>query len=125
MAFAPPAAGNPIAALIARAQAAHAALSGGAPGAPAGMQAPGAPAGMQAPGGLGGGGQGPDNAAGLVNKAAQLIQQAIGVERDPVERAGLAKIQALLHGFAATEQKQKDAAMGAGPAIQMIRRTAQ
>jgi hypothetical protein len=120
MAFAPPAAGNPIAALIARAQAAHAALSGGAPGSPAGMQAPGAPVGASA-----GGDQGPDNASALVSQAAQLIQKAIGIERDPVERAGLAKLYAGLHQFAATEQKQKDAAMGAGPAVQMIRRTAQ
>lgn len=94
---------NPIAALLA-------ARGGGAPGAP-----------QNAPGAQGGGGQ--DDAQQLVDQATQLIARAINVERDPVERAGLAKVLAQLHQFAATAQKQTDAAMGAGPAIQVLRRS--
>lgn len=66
---------------------------------------------------------GPDNAADLVNQASQILQRALAVEKDPVEKEGIAKIVALLHGFAAREQKQRDAAMGAGPAVQMLRRS--
>ena len=66
---------------------------------------------------------GPDNASALVNQASQILQRALAAEKDPVEREGLAKIVALLHGFAAREQKQRDAAMGAGPAVQMLRRS--
>jgi hypothetical protein len=95
--------GNPIAAILA------ARAGGGAPGGPQG-----------APGVQGGGGQ--DDAQGLVDQAAQLINRAVQVEKDPVERAGLSKVLALLHNFAATAQKQQDAAMGAGPAVQLLRR---
>lgn len=94
--------GNPIAAILG-------AAGGGAPGGPQG-----------APGVQGGGG--PDDAQGLVDQAAQLISKAVNVEKDPVEREGLTKILALLHGFAANAQKQQDAAMGAGPAVQLLRR---
>ena len=107
MAIAP----NPLQAIIARIQ------GGGGSSSPSmAPQGPGAAPGQDA---------GPDSASVLVDRAAQLIQQAISQEKDPVERSGLAKIYALLHQFAATEQKQKDAAMGAGPAVQVLRRTAQ
>lgn len=59
----------------------------------------------------------------------QLIQQMVGLGtqamqaiKDPIERAGMAKIVAQLHDFAAQEQKDRDAAMGAGPAAKVIRR---
>jgi hypothetical protein len=65
---------------------------------------------------------GPDKASDLVNQASQILQRALAVENDPVEKEGIAKIVALLHGFSAREQKQRDAAMGAGPAVQMLRR---
>lgn len=95
--------GNPIAAILA------ARGGGGAPGGPQG-----------APGAQSGGGS--DDAQGLVSQAAQLITRAVSVEKDPIERAGLAKVLGLLHQFAATAQKQQDAAMGAGPAVQLLRR---
>lgn len=65
---------------------------------------------------------GPDKASDIVSQMIDLGQRAVAAEKDPVEREGLAKIVALLHGFAAREQKQRDAAMGAGPAVQMLRR---
>lgn len=97
MAFAGP---NPIAALLA------ARAGGGAPQPPQAPQVP----------------QGGGNPSDLINQAADLLQRALGAEKDPVEREGISKIITLLHGFSAREQKQKDAAMGAGPAVQMLRR---
>lgn len=68
-------------------------------------------------------GGGPDRASDLVTQASQILQRALVVENDPVEKEAISKIVALLHGFAAREQKQRDAAMGAGPAVQMLRRS--
>lgn len=93
---------NPLAALLA----AHA-------------QSQGAPAGPTGPIPTDGDDAAPNE---LVSRASQLLSKAIGLEKDPVEREALSKIVALLHGFAAREQKQRDAAMGAGPAVQLLRR---
>ena len=58
----------------------------------------------------------------LINRMIDLGMQAAQKEKDPIERSELAKIVATLHGFAAREQKQRDSAMGAGPAVQLLRR---
>lgn len=63
------------------------------------------------------------NPSELINQASELLQRALASEKDPVEKEGISKIIALLHGFSAREQKQRDAAMGAGPAVQMLRRS--
>lgn len=89
---------NPIAALLARAQ--------GAPQQPQ----PQAEA------------DGTQGVTQLISRMIDLGTQAVQAEKDPVEREGLAKIVTLLHGFAAREQKQRDSAMGAGPAVQLLRR---
>jgi|SRR5579884_3167902 len=95
---------NPLAALLA--------ARGGAAPAPG---VPGAPAGPQASGAQ-------PNVSALIGHMIDLGTQAMTAERDPLEKEALSKIIALLHGFAAREQKQRDAAMGAGPAIQLLRR---
>lgn len=58
----------------------------------------------------------------LINRMIDLGTQAAQQEKDPIERAEIAKIVATLHGFSAREQKQRDSAMGAGPAVQLLRR---
>lgn len=96
---------NPLQALIARAQGA------------AGPQQQAPP---PAPGAEDDGTQG---VKPLIARMIQLGTQAAQLERDPIERAALAKIVATLHDFEAREQKQRDSAMGAGPAVQLLRRT--
>lgn len=91
---------NPIMALLA----AHAA---GAQGAPAPMPS-------EAPDN--------DNPAPLISRMIQLGVQATQSIKDPIERAAMAKIVAQLHQFEANEQKEHDAAMGAGPAVKLVRR---
>lgn len=89
---------------------------GGSPGAPGGNSGPGA----------GGPGDGPDSDAvkALIQEAISKLDQAKGLEGDPGDQALIAKCVADLHGFIGNQQKMLDTAMGAGPGVKIMRKSA-
>jgi hypothetical protein len=92
---------------------------------PPGLGGPGAgPAGP--PGGGGGLPGRPDSpkVTDLIQQAADLLQQAIGLEKDPEDKAMLADLFAKAHKFAGSQQKLVDSAVGAGPGVKLVRKAA-
>lgn len=95
---------------------------GGGPAGPA--------AGLPLPPGLGGGGGGggvPGQAdtpqvSALINKAADILSQALGQEKDPEDKAMIADLIAKCHKFAGSQQKMIDTATGAGPGVKLLRK---
>jgi hypothetical protein len=67
---------------------------------------------------------GPDSPAitSLVNRAADLLGQALEQERDAEDKAALADLIARCHKFASNRQKLADAALGASPAVRAMRK---
>ena len=89
-----------------------------------GGPAPGGPGGPQ--GDSGGKGDGPDSeqVKSLIQKAIEALDQAKGLEGDPGDQALIAKCVADLHGFIGNQQKMLDTAMGAGPGVKIMRKSA-
>lgn len=90
----------------------------------AGMSGP--PAGYPAPPPQGGGGE--RSGAQLLS---QMIQLALQFQDDPEEKgdpqdmADIAKVLTMLRAIKLREQQEKDAAIGAGPAVKFLRRARQ
>lgn len=91
-----------------------------------GAAAPGLPGVGGPPPGSQGGGDGPDSpqVESLLRRAKQLVLQAEGMEKDAEDQAKLTKLAADIQGFLGAQQKLNDSAMGAGPGVKLIRKTA-
>ena len=84
------------------------------------------------PGGSGGPSGGPEgpgdqdspDVVSLLRKAMDALQQAAQVEKDDIDASKITKIAAQVHAQIAAEQQLTDQAMGAGPGVKMIRKTA-
>lgn len=92
-------------------------IGGGAP------SGPGAPA---APGGAQNGPGDPDSAdvVGLLKQALQLVQKAGNAEKDDADAAGIHAIAANIAKQIGNEQGLVDKAMGAGPGVKLVRKSA-
>lgn len=101
---------------------------GGGPGGPGGP-----PPGLaEALAGLGGGGppqapdeappdeQAPTDTVEILKQMIDLAMQYQDVEDDDVDKANVAKILAQLQGMLATEQKEKESALGVSPAVKYL-----
>lgn len=90
-----------------------------------GGSSPGAP-GAGPPSSGDGPGDGPDSEAvkRLIQTAISALDQAKGLEGDPGDQALIAKCVADLHGFIGNQQKMLDSAMGAGPGMKIMRKSA-
>lgn len=70
----------------------------------------------------GGGGGSEDKPLALIRQMISLGKQYIDVEPDPEDKATMGKLIATLLAYEAKDQKENDAAMGAGPAVKALRR---
>lgn len=94
------------------------------------MLPPGGPApSINLPGGSGGEASEPpaEESAeqSALQKAASALQQALQIEKDPQDKAMIAKLLQGVHSIEASRAKEADAAMGISPPMKFIRRQAQ
>jgi hypothetical protein len=81
---------------------------------------------IPAPPGAGGGGvPGPDSprVAALVDQAADLLKQALELEKDAEDKATIADMIARAHKFTGSQQKLADQALGTSPAVRAMRKS--
>lgn len=60
--------------------------------------------------------------AGAIARACSALQAALDSEKDPEDRAELAKLLAACHKIEADRQRERDSAMGLSAQHKMIRR---
>jgi len=99
----------------------------GGPGGPDGPGPGGPPPGLAAalaggPDDAGPGDPDASHVTGLLRQALTLVQQAARLEADDTDAASLSDIAARIHKAISAEQAGKDAALGAGPAVKMLRK---
>jgi hypothetical protein len=58
----------------------------------------------------------------ILQQMIELAMRYQEVEEDPEDRATMAKLLATLRQYEANEQKERDQALGAGPAVKFMRR---
>ena len=88
------------------------------------MHPTGVPATIALPAPPGGGVPGPDSprVAALVDQAADLLKQALELEKDAEDKAVIADLVARAHRFTGAQQKLADQALGTSPAVRAMRK---
>lgn len=59
-------------------------------------------------------GQGPDPVPDLLKQAIDALHQAFAAETEPIDKQAIAKALTAVQAILATEQKEKDQALGGG-----------
>lgn len=91
-------------------------------GPPAQITIPGDPGAAAGPGGPPDAGGGSGDPEELVNKAKDLLRQALDLEPDHEDKLLIEKMLTEAQQYLATQQKVGDQAMGAGPGVKAVRK---